>query len=578
MKKLFTLLVSVFVVTFAMAQAPEGMFAKASAAPEIDGVIDEVWAEAEAYNIDKPFREEVPTFGEPGETTWQGLWTDEGIYLLLIVNDDGFLPAYAATPPTTDTYLYDKPEIYLDVNFVLEDNGGPLPNGTGNGNGHYQVAPGFTEGQLDGTPTTQANGIVYAFMVEDPNYIAEYFIPFTFLLDNQGLTVAKTDPIGFDVTLIDRDPEGPAERQRAQWANIGGIDENWSNMNDAGRVTFEGAEPGIDIETLVITGGEAIDTDDGTIQFTAEVTPAEATQPYKWVLTNQTGEATLSSTGLLTAVRNGMVMVKAVSADDFVSSNEITVTISNQVLTHFEMSYIKDGDFTMGTGTTPSSVWEGGAFIENGVMTITNTNAEPGPDPWSWTVGQTINIPESMKDLPFVLQFKAWADEDRIFDVDIEHIGGDFTRFGDSPDPRAEGGTSQWRLDLTTEPTLFTLEITNFSRMDTRAQKFNFFAGMALPKVYIDSIFLVTQEDFVLPAREVANSINKVYPNPVGNGNSLFVELSKVNTKVAIYNAVGQKMMEKEATGNLVKFDVSSLRQGLYFVKLSDGSVQKFVR
>jgi hypothetical protein len=183
-----------------------------------------------------------------------------------------------------------------------------------------------------------------------------------------------------------------------------------------------------------------------------------------------------------------------------------------------------------------------------------------------------------MKDLPFVLQFKAWADEERVFDVDIEHIGDDYTRFGDSPEPTALDGHSQWHLDLTTEPTVYTLQISNFSRMDTRPQKFNFFAGMALAKVYIDSVFLVTQEDFILPAKTLVNSINKVYPNPVGNGNDLFVELSKTNTKVAIYNAVGQKLMEKVATGNLVKFDVKSLRQGMYFVKLSDGSIQKFVR
>jgi hypothetical protein len=36
--------------------------------------------------------------------------------------------------------------------------------------------------------------------------------------------------------------------------------------------------------------------------------------------------------------------------------------------------------------------------------------------------------------------------------------------------------------------------------------------------------------------------------------------------------------MEKTAVGSRVEFDVSSLRQGLYFVKTSDGSIQKFVR
>ena len=573
MKRIFTLLFSVFAVTFAMAQAPEGMFAKVSAAPEIDGVVDEIWAEATVYNIDKPFQSEVPTLGESGETTWQGVWTEDGVFILLKVTDDAFLPSAAGQ----NSWEYDKPEIYLDVNFVLEDG-----IGGGGGKGHYQVAPGFTDGKNDGTPITTTEGIVgviYAFMVDGPNYIAEYFIPLNKLLDEEGNQVDLTNTIGFDVTIIDRDPDDTA-RKRAVWANVGAINESYSNMNDAGHVTFEGAEPLVDIESIAITGATVITADNGTIQFSAAIIPVDATQPYKWIVTNGTGQATISTEGLVTAQRDGTVMVKATSADGIVNSNEITATISNQTVTHFESSYIKDGNFTMGTGTAPSLVWQGGAMVENGVLTITNTNATPGPDPWSWTVGQTINIPESMKDLPFVLQFKAWADEPRIFDVDIEHGPTSYSRFGDSTDPRADQAHSQWRLDLTTEPQVFTLEITNFSRMEPlpQVQKFNLFAGMALAKVYVDSVFLVTKDDFVLPARQIANSINKVYPNPVGNGNALFVELSKVNTKVAIYNAVGQKLMEKVATGNLVKFDVSSLRQGMYFVKLSDGSIQKFVR
>ena len=573
MKRFFTLILAVLAVSFAMGQAPVGVFAKASVAPEIDGEVDAVWAEAEVYNIDKPYKTEVPTLGEPGESTWQGVYTEEGVYILLKVTDDAFLPAATGQ----NRWDYDNAEIYFDVNFETDDG-----KGASGGLGHIQVAPSFTEGSNDGTPMTIASGatagVEYAFLVTEPNYVAEYFIPFSVLIDMDGNQVDPTNTIGFDVTLIDRDPDDTA-RKRAVWANIGAKDESWNNLDDAGDVTFEGAEPLVAIESITITGASEISADNGTIQFSSSIMPADATQPAKWIITNGTGMATINKEGLVTALKDGTVMVKAASADDFVSSNEITVTISNQKVTHFESSFIKDGDFTMGTGTKPSAVWEGGAMVENGVLTITNTNATPGPDPWSWTVGQIINIPQEMKDLPFVLQLTAWADEPRIFDVDIENIGGNYVRFGDSPDPRADAGHSQWRLDLTTERQVFTLEITNFSRMDpVQEQKFNLFAGMALAKVYVDSIFLVTKDDFILRAKGLVNSINKVYPNPVGNGNTLFVELSKINTNVAIYNAVGQKLMEKVSTGNLVKFDVKSLRQGIYFVKLSDGSVQKFVR
>jgi hypothetical protein len=51
--------------------------------------------------------------------------------------------------------MYDKLELYFDVNYILEDGGGPLPNGRGNGNGHYQVAPTVAEASIDGTPHTR---------------------------------------------------------------------------------------------------------------------------------------------------------------------------------------------------------------------------------------------------------------------------------------------------------------------------------------------------------------------------------------------------------------------------------------
>ncbi|HET6558305.1 MAG TPA: sugar-binding protein, partial [Prolixibacteraceae bacterium] len=211
MKKIFTLLLSIFVVTMVWAQAPEGEFAKFETAPEIDGVVDDVWTEATVYNIDKPYREEVPTVGEEGETTWQGGWVEgQGVYILLKVTDDAFYPHYAAG--SANSWEYDKPEIYFDVNFILEDGRGAGTDGTGNGSGHYQIAPGFTDGSNDGTPMTQDNGVVYAFMVDGTNYIGEYFIPFTLLLDGDGNEVAKTDPIGFDVTIIDRDPDDTARR------------------------------------------------------------------------------------------------------------------------------------------------------------------------------------------------------------------------------------------------------------------------------------------------------------------------------------------------------------------------------
>jgi len=222
------------------AETPSGVINKASVAPEIDGAVDDVWDEANTYDIDKNFQSETPTLGFPGDTNWKALWTSEGVYVLVSVTDDVFYPTYAS-PDTTIGWLYDKPEIYLDVNSVLADGLGSKDK-----QGHYQIAPSPNSNLINGTAVTLANGVVYAFLVNDPNYTVEYFIPFSLLLDKDGNTAETTRTIGFDVTVIDRDTEG-ATRQRAVWANVGANNESFIIMDDCGLVTFNQEGPtGID--------------------------------------------------------------------------------------------------------------------------------------------------------------------------------------------------------------------------------------------------------------------------------------------------------------------------------------------
>jgi hypothetical protein len=387
--------------------------------------------------------------------------------------------------------------------------------------------------------------------------------------------------MGFDVDISDND-DG-ATRKRAMWSNDGtrGVaDEDWNNMDEAGYITFDGAQAVVNLDGLTISGGQDITVDNGTAQLSAEISPADATQAYKWTISGGTGGATISKTGLVTAVRNGTVMVKAVSTDGFVESNEITINVSGQILTHFEASYLKDGDFTMGVGTTPSAFWAGGAVIVDGVAECTNPSVAAAPNPWDWTFSQMMYVPFADKDLNYIFSFKAWADEARTFTVDMEDIANGYPRFGVSPDATSTSGTSDWTFDLTTTPTVYTLHLTMANMLETASEKMNFMLGMATPKVYIDSVYLVTEADYILSAKQLnANSNSmKVFPNPVGTSNQITVSLATANVKVAIYNAIGQKMMEKLATSNRVNFNVANLNKGMYFVKLSDGTTQKFVK
>ena len=113
--KAFTLMLFALIAVTLTAQKPTSVVLEASVAPVIDGEIDAVWADAPVEVNNLPFGTEVPT----AEATWQGLWTREGIYLLVIVTDDNFYPHYMNT--ANPEWEMDKLEIYFDVNLEKND-------------------------------------------------------------------------------------------------------------------------------------------------------------------------------------------------------------------------------------------------------------------------------------------------------------------------------------------------------------------------------------------------------------------------------------------------------------------------
>ena len=89
----------------------------------------------------------------------------------------------------------------------------------------------------------------------------------------------------------------------------------------------------VPVSAITVTGtGDAITitADNGTLQMLAAVLPTNATNSnVTWSVTNGTGSATISTTGLLTAVTNGTVTVKATANDGSGKYGEKEITITN---------------------------------------------------------------------------------------------------------------------------------------------------------------------------------------------------------------------------------------------------------
>jgi len=86
--------------------------------------------------------------------------------------------------------------------------------------------------------------------------------------------------------------------------------------------------------TVSGTGGvTSVGSDDGTLQMLANVSPANATNKnVKWSLGKGSGHATISETGVLTAKSNGVVTVRATSAENASLFGETEITLVNQIV------------------------------------------------------------------------------------------------------------------------------------------------------------------------------------------------------------------------------------------------------
>ena len=79
-------------------------------------------------------------------------------------------------------------------------------------------------------------------------------------------------------------------------------------------------------------GVSTITTNAGTLQMEASILPSEASQSVIWSVINGTGQATINTNGILTAVADGDVTVRATANDGSDVFGETVITLSNQVL------------------------------------------------------------------------------------------------------------------------------------------------------------------------------------------------------------------------------------------------------
>jgi len=218
--------------------------------------------------------------------------------------------------------------------------------------------------------------------------------------------------------------------------------------------------------------------------------PEDATTTkLSWEVIPVTGRATISSTGLLTAVLDGDVKVAAHSSDGSFLHDTVTVTISNQIVVFDEVNLIRNGNFNQSNEDGyPTGGWWGAsnALVSNGYV-ILDPPANAA-NIWDYRLAQDgfgCNITDQ-----YTFSFVAWADFDREIYVDFEDPANDYLRYGTTTSEYSTSGNSEWNIPLTTEPTKFVLDVIFDRKVENTTESMQFQVAQVDTSLYLDSVML----------------------------------------------------------------------------------------
>jgi uncharacterized protein YjdB len=141
----------------------------------------------------------------------------------------------------------------------------------------------------------------------------------------------------------------------------------------------------VPITSITVTGAGGIsyiNTENGSLQLNAAILPANASKStLTWSIQNGTGAATISASGLVTAVSNGTVTARATAQDGSEVFGNFLITISNQVVLVTNISVSGTGGissipFNNGTLQLNADILPANATNKNVTWTIQNGTGE----------------------------------------------------------------------------------------------------------------------------------------------------------------------------------------------------------
>jgi len=339
----------------------------------------------------------------------------------------------------------------------------------------------------------------------------------------------------------------------------------------------------IPVTSIAVTGAGGATTitqDNGTLALTATVQPTNATnKTVTWSIINGTGQATISTTGVITAVANGTVTARATAADGSGVYGQLVITISGQVIpvTRIEIASSKgetiistlNGTLQLSASVVPANAtnqsvsWSVNSIT--GQATISSSGLVTAVANGTVTARATANDGSGVfGELAITItnQFVAVAG------ISVSGVGGINTIDMDY-------GTLQ--MEATVSPANSTIKTVSWSVVNITGEaainSSGLLTGISPGEVLVTATANdgsgVTGELIVLI--ELVESISIKY-----NRNELIIQVPErlIPAKASLHNLYGSHLQSKVIDSSECIFDIASLLPGIYVVTVYNSVVQ----
>jgi uncharacterized protein YjdB len=349
-----------------------------------------------------------------------------------------------------------------------------------------------------------------------------------------------------------------------------------------GTLTINISNQIVAVNSITITGANGVSsiiTDDGTLQLNATVLPSNATnKTVTWSIVNITGQAVISTNGIVTAIYNGTVSAVATANDGSGVYGTLNITLSNQKVQVTGISI-------SGTGNISTISTDDGTLQL--IVKVLPENATDKTVTWSIDNG-TSQAQISSAGLVTaadngIITVKATAnDGSGVYGSMAITISGQIVPVTSIIIKVASGGnvTTTDKIKLQLQASILP------SNATTRTVTWSIVNGDGLATINSNGV-VTAVDNGIITAKATANDGSGIYglmeiPILIQNSELKSVIVSKdeiriplnssyISWKACLYNYQGALVLSKLISTDVFVFDVSSLPTGLYLIVLSKG-------